>query len=544
MPLVSKVGRKSFRSRVAMTVLYTALCLGAVTTLYPFLLMVSTGAKGPTDQNDNKLVPQFLSNVAMKDDKGKLMPESLLGKYLADKYSGDQSMIDSTRIGPDASAEEVAKYQEFLRQLPVHYWAAGFRTPSNQVTGRLTQRYQSWLRQRYRTIDELNQAYIEENVAFQTVSPPNEMLERASWKEPQTRKYQEWKEFKATLPAEFRIPIREQKAWQEFVKGKHQGQFGAVDPAIAGSATKFEELERPMYGVVLPPGGSIADIKDPLVVSAREFAAKAIPERFAAEGFAESRWAAFIQSQEKAPVMPIAAYEDSFVLSNEATIKTEFAARNFRYVFDYVALNGRALWNTAIFCILLILTQLIVNPLAAYALSRYPIKASGKILLFLLATMAFPAEVAMIPSFLLLKDLHLLNTFAALVLPVAASGYMIFLLKGFFDSLPQEIFESGQIDGAPETTMMWKIALPLSKPVLGYLALLAFMAAYGTFMYAFLVAQDQRMWTLMVWIYQLQNTAPKAVMMAALTLAALPTLIVFLFAQNVIMKGIVLPGER
>ena len=171
-------------------------------------------------------------------------------------------------------------------------------------------------------------------------------------------------------------------------------------------------------------------------------------------------------------------------------------------------------------------------------------RATGKILLFLLATMAFPAEVAMIPSFLLLKDLGLLNTFAALVLPTAASGYMIFLLKGFFDSLPQEVFESGQIDGAPEWKMMLKIAFPLSKPVFGYMALLAFMSSYGAFIFAFLVAQDRSMWTLMVFIYQLQLSAPKSVVMAAVTLAALPTLLVFLAAQRVIMRGIVLPGER
>jgi multiple sugar transport system permease protein len=158
--------------------------------------------------------------------------------------------------------------------------------------------------------------------------------------------------------------------------------------------------------------------------------------------------------------------------------------------------------------------------------------------------MAFPAEVAAIPSFLLLKGLGLLNTFAALVLPSAASGYMIFLLKGFFDSLPQELFEAGAIDGAKESAMMMRIAIPLSRPVLGYLALTAFMGAYGAFLYAFLVAQDQRIWTLMVWIYQLQVIAPRAVTMAALTLAAIPTLVVFLLAQRVIMRGIVLPGER
>jgi multiple sugar transport system permease protein len=253
----------------------------------------------------------------------------------------------------------------------------------------------------------------------------------------------------------------------------------------------------------------------------------------------EDRWAKVSDGP-----MPIAAEEALWVQENAGAIRQDFLTRNFRYVGGYMLLNGRALINTAIFCLLAILTQLTVNPLAAYVLSRYPMKSTARVLLFLLATMAFPAEVAMIPSFLLLKDLGLLNTFAALVLPAAANGYMIFLLKGFFDSLPNEIFESGQLDGAKESTLMMRLAMPLSKPVLGYLALLAFMGAYGAFMYAFLVAQDQRMWTLMVFIYQLQQSAPKAVMMAAVTLAAVPTLVVFLSAQRVIMRGIVLPGER
>jgi len=308
------------------------------------------------------------------------------------------------------------------------------------------------------------------------------------------------------------------------MRGKHQNQFGNVPSEVAGQAKKFEELAMPASG--------------PLV---EEFRAKSLPARYATQG-SEDLWAA--ANGGAATVMPIAAFEKGFVAQAAPAIRKEFATRNYGYVLDYILLNGRAVWNTALFCLLAIGTQLIVNPLAAYALSRYPVKQSGKILIFLLATMAFPAEVAMIPSFLLLKDLGLLNTFAALVLPTAASGYMIFLLKGFFDSLPQELFEAGQLDGAKETTMMARIALPLSRPVLGYLALVAFMGAYGAFLYAFLVAQDQRIWTMMVWIYQLQNTAPKAVMMAALTLAALPTLLVFLSAQRVIMRGIVLPGER
>jgi multiple sugar transport system permease protein len=220
------------------------------------------------------------------------------------------------------------------------------------------------------------------------------------------------------------------------------------------------------------------------------------------------------------------------------------SGRNYGYVLDNVLLDGRTVLNTVLFCLLAVLTQLIVNPLAAYALSRVQMRSGAKVLVFLLATMAFPAEVAMIPSFLLLRDLGLLNTLAALVLPTAASGYTIFLLKGFFDSLPNEVFDSGEVDGAPEWVMMLRLALPLARPVLGYIALLAFMGAYGAFLFAFLVCQDSRTWTLMVHVYQLQLAAPKAVTMAAVTLAALPTLVVFLLAQRVIMRGIVLPGER
>lgn len=507
MSLVGKVGRKRPRARVAMMVLYTVLCLGALTTLYPFALMVTSGFKGPTDQNDNKLVPAYWQ-----------APAELHTKYLDDKYAGDKVAIAATRLGQDASAEKVARYEAFLADLPLNMWSTGFRVPGNGVTSRLSERYRAWLRTRFQTIDDLNRAYIEENVAFQTVNPPNELFDRGSWQPNAGQKWSDWQVFKASLPIEFRIPMRIERMWQYFLMSKFQNQIASVPSEILGDAKSFETIRLPA--------------QHPL---RKEFEKTRLPKRYVG-GAADTLWT---DGQ-----MPIAAYEARHVAEHAGEIKREFTWRNYRYVLDYMALNGRALVNTAVFCLLAILTQLIVNPLAAFAISRFPMRATGKILIFLLATMAFPAEVAMIPSFLLLKDLGLLNTFAALVLPTAASGYMIFLLKGFFDSLPQELYESGQMDGAKETTMLWKIALPLSRPVLGYLALLAFMGAYGAFMYAFLVAQDQRMWTIMVWIYQLQMIAPRAVIMAALTLAALPTLIVFLLAQRVIMRGIVLPGDK
>lgn len=512
MPLIGRVGRKRFRARFAMSVLYLVLSLGAVTTLYPFLLMAGTGLTGITDQNDNKIIPDFIQQ-----------DEKLLVKFTTDKFSGNESLIQSVHAlegqGPSVS---LADYEAFMIELPVEYWTAGFRTAPTQVTSKLSIRYQSWLREKYGTIEAVNKAYIDENVAFQTIQPPIEQLDRVGWLPVKGQKWVDWLDFKKALPAEYRVPMTRTRIWQEFLRGKNQNQFGNLSVELKGSATKFEELKI-----------------NPSAPEYPEFVKTKVPVRYQEKSF-EDVWVAKFAAMRP----PTKAFDAAFVTANKDAIRGEFASRNYRYIIDYIALNGRALWNTFFLCGLTILAQLIVNPIAAYAISRYPIKSTGKILIFLLATMAFPAEVAMIPSFLMLKDLGLLNTFWALVLPGMASGYMIFLLKGFFDSLPQELFESGQIDGAKESTMMMKIAFPLSRPVLGYLALLAFMGSYGAFMYAFLVTQDRKMWTLMVFIYQLQNSAPKAVMMAALTVAAIPTLLVFLAAQRVILKGIVLPGER
>ncbi|MFA6816208.1 MAG: ABC transporter permease subunit [Lentisphaeria bacterium] len=229
---------------------------------------------------------------------------------------------------------------------------------------------------------------------------------------------------------------------------------------------------------------------------------------------------------------------------NISSIKKEFVTRNYKTVLDFILFHGRAVSNTVIYCLLAVLSALIINPLAAYAMSRYKLPSTYKLLLFMLCTMAFPPMVTAIPNFLMLRSLGLLNTFAALILPAMANGYSIFLLKGFFDSQPQELYESAQIDGASELVLFWQIAMSLSKPILAVIALMAFNIAYANFMFAFIVCQDEKMWTLMVFLYQLQQRSGQAVMYASLIIAAVPTFLIFLFCQNIIMRGIVVPSEK
>ena len=225
-------------------------------------------------------------------------------------------------------------------------------------------------------------------------------------------------------------------------------------------------------------------------------------------------------------------------------LRWEFATRNYITVADYIVRHGRGILNTVIYCTLAILAALIVNPLAAYALSRFKPTWSYKALLFLMLTMAFPPMVTQIPVFLMLRQFGLLNTFWALVLPGLANGYMIFLLKGFFDSLPQELYESASVDGAGEFRIFWQITVRLSQPILAVIALNAFTVAYSNFMMALLICQDERMWTLMPWLYQLQQRSGQGVIFASLLIAAVPTFLVFAFCQNIIMRGIVVPVEK
>ena len=239
--------------------------------------------------------------------------------------------------------------------------------------------------------------------------------------------------------------------------------------------------------------------------------------------------------------IPQATWEWTTIQSNPRHWRWEYVKANYFEVMSFIFTKGRALSNTLIFIVLSIVVTLTVNPLCAYALSRFNLSYSYKVLLFLLATMAFPGEVTLIPNFLLLRDFGLLNTFGALVLPGMASGFSIFILKGFFDTLPKELYEAAQLDGAGELRMFYQITVPLCQPVFAYTALITFTGAYGAFLFALTVCQDPNMWTIMVWLYDLQTSVPEHIKVAALVVAMIPTLLVFVSCQRVIMRGIVLP---
>lgn len=242
--------------------------------------------------------------------------------------------------------------------------------------------------------------------------------------------------------------------------------------------------------------------------------------------------------------LPVDHLELAYTLDHASGLRRTYASRNFTNVLRELVLRGGAFANTVVLCVLSICVALLVNPLAAYSLSRFRLRGTYKILLFMMATMAFPPMVTMIPAFILLRKLHMLNTYAALIIPFAADGYMIFLLKGFFDSIPRELYEAAMLEGASEFRMFFQVTMALSKPILAVVALGAFNAAYAMFLYALIVCPKQNMWVLSVWLYQWQQTASTSGVFASVILASIPTLLVFVSCQTVIMRGIVVPVEK
>lgn len=242
--------------------------------------------------------------------------------------------------------------------------------------------------------------------------------------------------------------------------------------------------------------------------------------------------------------IPMAELEKHYVQGHTSQLRWQYALRNFRNIIDEVVLQGRAMVNTFIYVGLSLLLCLTIQPLAAYALSRFNPPGMWKIILFFMATMAFPPMVPMIPRFLILRNLDLMNTFIALVLPIIVNGYLIFLLKGFFDSLPQHLYDAALIDGCSELRMFWTITMSLSKPILAIVALRTFQMAWMQFMYPLLVCPDEKMQVLSVWLSQFQLQAPTSAVYASILVASLPTLVIFLLTQRTIMKGIAVPAEK
>ncbi|MFO7340407.1 MAG: carbohydrate ABC transporter permease, partial [Lysobacteraceae bacterium] len=164
----------------------------------------------------------------------------------------------------------------------------------------------------------------------------------------------------------------------------------------------------------------------------------------------------------------------------------------------------------------------------------------------LLAALVVPAQVAMLPLFLMMKQLGLVNSFGGVVLPALAGVFGIFLVRQYARSIPDELLEAARIDGAGEWRIFFRIVLPMLKPVLVTLAIFTFMAAWNDFMWPLIVLTDQAHYTLPVALASLsrEHIMDVEMMMAGAVVTVLPVLLLFLLLQRYYIQGLLLGSVK
>jgi multiple sugar transport system permease protein len=210
---------------------------------------------------------------------------------------------------------------------------------------------------------------------------------------------------------------------------------------------------------------------------------------------------------------------------------------------------GRLLLNTTVYAGGALVFQLIFDVAAAYALSKLRPALGNVILFFMLATLMIPATVLALPTFLTVFNMPLLhinltNSPWAIWLPSVANGFNIFLLKRFFDSIPEELLAAAAIDGAGPMRALWSIVLPISRPILGVVSIFAVVAVWKDFLWPLLVLSASAKQTVNIGLYELSSGAPQNVFTAALFISSLPMIVFFLVFQRNIMAGLTSGGLK
>jgi len=235
----------------------------------------------------------------------------------------------------------------------------------------------------------------------------------------------------------------------------------------------------------------------------------------------------------------------SFMSTGEATtlppplVPNRPTLSHYADLFGRLAL-GRYALNSAFIAIVTTVASLAINASAGYAFAK--LRFHGRDIAFrtLMAGLAIPVQVAMLPLFLLVKALGLVNTYGGVIIPGLASIFGIFLVRQYALAIPDDLLDAARIDGAGEWRVFRSIALPAIRPVLATLALWTFLATWNDFMWPLIVLSDDRRYTLPVALAGLvgEHAQDVELMMAGAVVTVLPVLVLFLFLQRFFIEGV------
>ena len=207
---------------------------------------------------------------------------------------------------------------------------------------------------------------------------------------------------------------------------------------------------------------------------------------------------------------------------------------------------GQSFANSMIIAAGITLCSLFLNSMAGYAFAKLRFGGRDRLFGLLIAALVIPTQVGMLPLFLLLKSVHLVNSYWGVILPSMATIFGVFLIRQFMISIPDDLLDAARIDGAGEFRIYWSIVLPLARPVLVTLAIFMFMSAWNDFLWPLIVLTDSAKYTLPVAVANLvgEHVQDTELMMASSVLTVLPVLILFLALQRHYIAGIMVGSVK
>ncbi|WP_342565969.1 carbohydrate ABC transporter permease [Paenibacillus sp. FSL R7-0345] len=217
---------------------------------------------------------------------------------------------------------------------------------------------------------------------------------------------------------------------------------------------------------------------------------------------------------------------------------------NYRDLF--VKMDFLVYLKNTLIIVLCSFAGLFLNAMAGYAFAKFEFPGRDKFFYIILATMMIPGQVTMIPTYLIINQMGLVNTMAGIVLPGLVGAFAIFLFRQFMTTIPMDLLEAARLDGAGELRIFFQLMVPIVKPVFAVQGILTFIGAWNSFLWPLIIANDERLYTLSVGLSLLKGQYGTAfgLQMAGAAFMVVPIVIIFIFFQKHIIEGYTISGMK
>jgi multiple sugar transport system permease protein len=227
-------------------------------------------------------------------------------------------------------------------------------------------------------------------------------------------------------------------------------------------------------------------------------------------------------------------------------IPKQFTLDNYKQIFIEQKMFPRWLLNSTIIAVTVTVLNLLFNSMAGYALARLQFPGKKSLFIIILAVLMIPAQVTMIPNYLILKQLGWLNSYQGMIVPTMINATFIFMMRQFFINFPKELEEAAELDGLSRLGIFFRIVLPLARPALAAQAIFVFMGSWNDFMRPLIILSDPQLFTLPLGLnsFKGQYISYWNYIMAASMVFTLPVLVIYAFFNRYFIKGISFTGGK